>query len=177
MTTQPSLVVLAGNPRPQSRTLAAAQVTADVLSGYLGVTGPRSTVDLAELAPEVFATNHPRVDEALRVVASAGVLVVATPVYKGSYTGLLKSFLDLYGPGALAGVTAVPLVVSASPAHSSAGNLHLLPLLVELGARVPDRSIALLEPRLAHVTEEVVAWWPESGLGSGAGVRPQAVPA
>jgi FMN reductase len=37
-------------------------------------------------------------------VATARVVVVATPVYKASCTGLLKAFLDGYGPDALADV-------------------------------------------------------------------------
>jgi FMN reductase len=89
--------------------------------------------------------------------------VIATPVYKASYTGLLKSFLDLYGAGGLAGVVAVPLVVSASPAHSFAGEVHLRPLLVELGAVVPTPSLALVEAQLPDVEPAIDAWLDDAG--------------
>jgi FMN reductase len=89
------LTLLCGNPRPASRTLAAAGQVADALEGATsGTTWTRTVVDLADLATELFAPARPGVDNALSLVTHSDVLVVATPVYKGSYTGLLKSFLD-----------------------------------------------------------------------------------
>lgn len=86
------LTLLCGNPRPASRTLAAAGQVADALEGATsGTTWTRTVVDLADLAPELFAPARPGVDNALSLVTHSDVLVVATPVYKGSYTGLLKS--------------------------------------------------------------------------------------
>ena len=42
--------------------------------------------------------------EAKRQVLDAGeLLVIATPTYKGTYTGLLKLFLDQFGASGLAG--------------------------------------------------------------------------
>lgn len=87
------------------------------------------------------------------------MLVVATPVYKASFTGLLKSFLDLYGPDGLDGVTAVPLVVSAAPAHALVGEVHLRPVLVELGATVPTRALSVLDADLADLAPAVERWW------------------
>lgn len=145
---RPAVVVLVGNPRPRSRTLAAAQAVARRVADRLGLGPQVTTIDLADLASEILTPVHPRADAARALAASATVLVVATPVYKGSYTGLLKAFLDLYGPDGLAGAIAVPVVVSGDPAHSLAGEAHLRPLLVELGATVPARTLALLDSRL-----------------------------
>ena len=156
-------IVLVGNPRPQSRTRTAAEQAAAWLAPRLGADGPTSTIDLADVASELFAPERPAASAALERVAQAGLLVVATPVYKASYTGLLKAFLDLYGPAGLAGVRAVPLVVSAAPAHASAGDAHLRPLLVELGAQVPARSVALLESQLAEVPQVLEEWWAAGG--------------
>ncbi|ACZ30997.1 NADPH-dependent FMN reductase [Xylanimonas cellulosilytica DSM 15894] len=155
------VVVLVGNPRPGSRTRTAGETVAQRVAARLHVTGERTTIDLADLADEILTATHPRADEALRTVAAARLLVVATPVYKGSYTGLLKAFLDLYGPTGLQGVLAVPLVVSASPAHQHAGETHLLPLLAELGAQVPDQALALLEPELADAAAHADLWLDE----------------
>ncbi|MFC0712831.1 NADPH-dependent FMN reductase [Cellulomonas biazotea] len=160
----PSVVALVGNPRPASRTRAAAEHVAGRLAPHLGAdpAGPASaavtTVELAAVAGELFAAERPRVDAALRTVAGAGVLVVATPVYKASYTGLLKAFLDAYGPDGLAGVVAVPLVVSGSPAHALVGEAYLRPLLVELGATVPTRSLTVTEAELADLDAAVDRW-------------------
>lgn len=158
------VVTLVGNPRPGSRTRAAGETVADLVARRLGVLDERVTIELADLAPQVLVAPRPAVDAALPLVARARLLVVATPVYKASYTGLLKAFLDLYGPRGLEGVPVVPLVVSASPAHSHAGDAHLVPLLAELGAVVPGTALALLESELTHVEPAADRWfdaaWP-----------------
>ncbi|MFD6175649.1 MULTISPECIES: NADPH-dependent FMN reductase [unclassified Isoptericola] len=161
MTEHPSdrndVVVLVGNPRPGSRTRTAAERVGRAVAAHQGLDDP-TTVELADLAPDLLVADRPRVDEALRLVAAARYVVVATPVYKASYTGLLKAFLDRYGPRGLDGVAAVPLVVSASPDHAAAGDDHLRPLLVELGATVPPSSLALLESELPDVGDRADAW-------------------
>ena len=153
-----TVVALAGNPRAGSRTLRAAQHVAERIAAQ--VDGDVvATIDLAALAPEVLADEHPAVDEARARLAGADVAVIATPVYKASYTGLLKAFLDLYGPHGLAGVVVVPLVVSGDPAHALVGEVHLRPVLVELGAVVPTRSVTVTEAGLADLDGLVDAWW------------------
>lgn len=156
----PTVVALVGNPRPGSRTLGAATVLARALAGHLGTGADPAVVDLAAHAPGLHAQPRPAdVGTALATVAGADVLVVATPVYKASFTGLLKSFLDLYGPDALDGVVAVPLVVSATPAHALVGEVHLRPVLVELGATVPTRTLSVLDADLADLGPAVARWW------------------
>jgi FMN reductase len=147
------LVVLSGNPRTGSRTAATGRAAADAVARALDGVRPSAPevelVELADLAGEVLAPEHPRADAVLADLARADVVVVATPVYKASYTGLLKAFLDLYRAGDLRDVVAVPLVVSGNPAHALAGEVHLRPLLVELGAVVPTRALAVTEADLA----------------------------
>jgi len=86
--------------------------------------------------------------DAWDAVTSADLLVVATPSYKGTYTGLLKLFLDRYPAGALDGVRAVPVAVAGSPDHAGATAADLLRLLRELGA-VAGSGVAVLESQLA----------------------------
>ncbi len=158
-----TVVALSGNPRPGSRTLGAAQELAALIARELGAPGAVAPVDLSALAGELFAAEHPAVDAALREVGAAGVLVVATPVYKASYTGLLKAFLDLYGADALAGVVTVPLVVSGSPAHALVGEVHLRPVLVELGAVLPTRAVTVTESELGRIDDVLDRWWAGAG--------------
>lgn len=153
--TQVATVV--GNPRPGSRTRTAAEAVARAVATRLGL-DVAPTLDLADLAPELFAATHPTTDAALVRLATARVAVVATPVYKASYTGLLKAFLDLYGADGLRGLVVVPLVVSGNPSHALAGEVHLRPLLVELGASVPTRALALAEAQLTSLDDVVASW-------------------
>ncbi|MCF4120959.1 NAD(P)H-dependent oxidoreductase [Antribacter sp. KLBMP9083] len=171
-----TVVAVAGNPRPGSRTLDAARAAARRITELLGPDAAGADdlpIDLAELSGEIFAADRPAVAAALRRLAAASVVVVATPVYKASYTGLLKSFLDGYGPDGLAGVVAVPLVVSGNPAHSLVGEVHLRPVLVELGAVVPTRALTVVESQLADLGPVIDAWadrWGDT-LRRAAGLR------
>ncbi|MFI2753137.1 NADPH-dependent FMN reductase [Cellulomonas sp. P22] len=151
------VATVVGNPRAGSRTRTAAESAARAIATRLGL-DVAPTLDLADLAPELFAAAHPTADAALDRLATARVAVVATPVYKASYTGLLKAFLDLYGADGLRGLVVVPLVVSGNPSHALAGEVHLRPLLVELGAIVPTRTLALTESQLRGLDAVVTAW-------------------
>ncbi|WP_083473549.1 NADPH-dependent FMN reductase [Frankia sp. R43] len=153
---RPRLVVLSGSPRTGSRTLAVARglverITEDLPAASVEI------IDLAELARHLFDGDS-RVAAAARTVAAADLLIVASPVYKGSYTGLLKVFLDLLPGGALRGVTAIPLVLSAAPDHSFAGEAYLRPVLVELGAAVPARSFAVIEEQIPDLDVVFDSW-------------------
>lgn len=144
--------VLCGNPRSASRTLDVARTVADALVELApdGSPAPR-VIDLALLAPVLFAADRDEradVDAALAAVGDSDLLVVATPVYKGSYSGLLKAFLDFLPYGALRGTVAVPLTVMAQPHHALAGDVHLRPLLVELGSGVPTAGVVVTESEL-----------------------------
>jgi FMN reductase len=147
------VVVLVGNPRPESRTHAVAARTARAVAP--GTTP--ETVDLTELADRLFGrAPSPRLDDAVAKVASADLLIVASPTYKGTYTGLLKAFLDRVP--SLSGVTAVPLLVMGSPRHALAVEVHLRPLLVELGASVPTPGLAVVEADLGRLDEVLAEW-------------------
>ena len=62
---------------------------------------------------------------------------------------MLKAFLDRYGSNGLAGVVAVPVMTGGWPGHLLAVEVHLRPVLVELGATVPARGLYVTEPELA----------------------------
>ncbi|ONH34080.1 NADPH-dependent FMN reductase [Protofrankia sp. BMG5.30] len=170
----PRIIVLSGNPRPGSRTLTVARALADRIRDGLtadpafGTATPEPAaesgdVDLALLAPELFTDSTGAVASAVESVRGAGVLVVATPVYKATYTGLLKAFLDPLPSGALAGVVAIPVIVSGAPAHLPVTELHLRPLLAELGATVPVPAFSIIEARLPELDDETAAWSAANG--------------
>lgn len=71
--------------------------------------------------------------------------MVASPTYKATYTGLLKLFLDRFGAGSLASVTAVPLMLGGDMRHSLAPEAFLKLVLAELGASSPTRGLFLLD--------------------------------
>jgi FMN reductase len=136
-----STVVVVGNPKPRSRTRAAAEVVAERLTGA----APDRVIDVVDLGAGLLRWGDPEVGDAVAAVRAAEVAVVASPTYKATYTGLLKLFLDQIGTGDLAGVVAVPLMLGGGPAHALAPELLLKPVLVELGATAPTRGLYLLD--------------------------------
>ncbi|MFI6097132.1 NADPH-dependent FMN reductase [Lentzea sp. NPDC051213] len=144
--------VLVGNPRPASRMLQAALTLREALASTLGVPVDGPVVDAATLASAVF-TDADTIKAALAALGEAEVLVVATPTYKAAYTGLLKAVLDQAPSGWLRGKVVVPLQIAASDKHALAVEVHLRPVLTELGALVPQ-ALFLNEASLpAHVTD------------------------
>lgn len=133
--------VLVGNPKPQSRTWQAAHLVAERL------TGRRADVDidLASFGPALLDWTSEAVADAVARVEASSLLVVASPTYKATYTGLLKLFLDRIGGGALNGLPAVPLMLGGHWRHALAAELHLKPLLAELGAATPTPALYLLD--------------------------------
>jgi FMN reductase len=96
----------------------------------------------------------------VRALREADLLVVATPTYKGSYTGILKVLLDQLPANALAGKRAVPVVTAGIAPQAAAAESLLRQLLVELGADVVDPGLPVVEaqlPESAAVAEKYAA--------------------
>ena len=148
-----SVQIVVGNPSPGSRTRRAAEL----LVGRLAPRARVETIELGEYGAELFDFASARVGTLNAAVAAADVAVFATPTYKGTYTGLLKAFLDRYGTNGLAGVVAIPLQTGGSMGHSLAPNATLAPLLLELGAILPGRGLYLPMDREAELEELVRA--------------------
>lgn len=154
-----NVVALVGNPRGGSRTLAVAVEAAETLARHIGHDAPVELVDLSALGPHLLSPSpSPDVEVALELVAEADAVVVASPTYKGTYTGLLKAFLDRLPSQALAGTVALPLLVMGDARHALAVEVHLRPLLVELGAVVPTPGLALVEADLPRLPEVLERW-------------------
>jgi FMN reductase len=134
-------IAVVGNPKPRSRTRAAAELVVERLTGA----PPDVVVDVVDLGPRLLGWGDPAVGDAVEALKIAEVAVVASPTYKATYTGLLKLFLDHVGTGDLAGVVAVPLMLGGGPTHYLAPELLLKPVLVELGATAPTRGLYLME--------------------------------
>jgi FMN reductase len=147
-----SIAVVTGNPKPASRTHGVALAVADALGGASLV------VDLAEHAPRLFDWSDTALNELTAAVADADIAIFASPTYKAAYTGLLKAFLDRYGSNGLAGTVAVPVMTGGWPGHLLAVEVHLRPVLVELGASVPSRGLYVTEPELASLDTAVAKW-------------------
>lgn len=152
-----SVLAIVGNPKPASRTRTVAEaVAARVAATLPGAT--TDTIEVAELGPHLLGWGDPVAAAAVQRLEAADVLVVASPVYKATYTGLLKLLFDQVAAGQLAGTVAVPVLVGAGPAHALAVEAHLRPLLVEVGAACPTAGLYVLDSTLDQLDVQLDAW-------------------
>jgi FMN reductase len=152
------IAVVTGNPKPGSRTHGVALAVADALAKETGESTDRLIIDLTEHASRLFDWTDTELTALTAEVAAADIAIFASPTYKATYTGLLKAFLDRYPSNGLAGVTAVPVMTGGWPGHLLAVEVHLRPVLVELGATVPARGLYVTEPELADLDTAVGKW-------------------
>ena len=156
--------VVVGNPKPRSRTLSVAETVAIAAAAAAGLAdAERTTLDLADLGPYLFDWSSADVRSAVDEIRNCTLAVIASPTYKASYTGLLKSFLDWFSSTDLNGVTVVPVMVGAGLQHELAVEVHLRPVLVELGATLPTRGLYVTEDQLATLDDVVGGWLLEAG--------------
>ncbi|MBM7519914.1 NAD(P)H-dependent oxidoreductase [Nocardioides nitrophenolicus] len=146
-----STAVVVGNPKPASRTLAAANLVATELTGA----PPDLVVDLATVGAGLLAWDDPEARDLVQRVGEADLVVFACPTYKATYTGLLKLFLDRFEARPRAAV-AVPLMLGAGPGHALAPELSLRPVLAELGFTTV-RGLYVLDSQ--HDDPAAVAAW------------------
>lgn len=132
-----------GNPLTPSRTRVAADHFSDILA-ELG--GDVTTIDLALIPVDGLAHGRPEVEaeEALDVMKAADLIMAVTPIYKASYTGLLKLVFDGFQHEALAGKVAIPIMLGAWPGHFLALDHALKPVFSALGAR-PTKGLLVME--------------------------------
>jgi NAD(P)H-dependent FMN reductase len=121
-----TILGLCGSLRPDSHTLKALEMVLEAAQGP-GVEIRKLHGDSLRLA--LCDGRHP--DEAppdvsafLRAVAEARVVVLATPDYCGSFSGVLKNALDWLAPAGLAGKVAGLVSVAGGP--SAEGSLLAL---------------------------------------------------
>jgi FMN reductase len=133
--------VIVGNPKPDSRTLRAAQLVAQQLAHV----PPVLVADLAKLGAELLGPDSEPVASLVRTLQEVDLLVVASPTYKGTFSGLLKLFLDQIAADALSAVVVIPLMLGAGPGHALAPEVFLKPVLAELGASCPTKALYLID--------------------------------
>ena len=157
-----SVLLSAGSPTERSRSAALLDAVAQRLQ-FRGVQSEKLLIrDLSPQALILADFGHPTISHAVGRVAKADVVVVATPVYKAAYSGVLKVFLDLLPQTGLQGKTVLPLATGGSPNHMLALDYALRPVLQSLGAKhilpgiyATDAQVAVTESGAYEVSAEI----------------------
>lgn len=130
----PAIVLISGSPSATSRTNAILKEVSRLLAAH-GIDAALVNVRDFPSDDLIFARyDSPAFADAKALIAGASGVVVGTPIYKASYTGTLKTFLDILPQLALRGKTVLPLASGGSAAHLLAIDYALKPVLSTLGA-------------------------------------------
>jgi FMN reductase len=129
------IVGIQGSPSASSRSGSLLTLAQSRLQGVASSAHLITVRDLPAQALLHAQFDHPLIRQALAEVAQAQVVLIATPIYKAAYSGVLKAFLDLLPQDALRGKSVLPLATGGSIAHLLVLDYALKPVLSALGAR------------------------------------------
>ncbi|RKR93189.1 SsuE family FMN reductase [Micromonospora pisi] len=129
-----TILAISGSPSATSRTARLVDLLAVRLADAGHQVHALSVRDLPPAALLGADPAHPAIEAVAEELANADGLLVATPVYKASYSGALKSLLDLLPQYALAGKVVLPLATGGTLAHVLAIDYAMRPVLSAMGA-------------------------------------------
>ena len=132
-----TLVALNGSHSASSSTHAVATLAAELY-------GSGEIVDLVTLDPAglIGTTPTPDVAALLQAIEEASILVLVTPIYRATYSGLLKVVFDQLPAGGLKGKAAVLAATAGGPAHYLALDTGMRSLVASLdGWTVPTDHV------------------------------------
>ena len=138
MTRPLRVVAVSGGLQSPSKSAGLARHLLELIADQ--VPCQQRLVELGQLAPQltgaVWRSQLPdAVERALAAVEQADVLVVATPVFRGAYTGLFKHFFDLIGQDALIDKPVLLAATGGSERHALVIDHQLRPLFSFFQAR------------------------------------------
>ncbi|RMX08191.1 FMN reductase [Corticibacter populi] len=146
------LVAVSGGLQRPSKAAALAEHLLDLITDEIPC--EQRLIELGQLAPQlagaVWRSQLPdAVERELAAVEQADILVVATPVYRGSYTGLFKHFFDFIHQDALIDKPILLAATGGSERHALVIDHQLRPLFsffqartLPLGVYATDKDFA-----------------------------------
>ena len=93
-------------------------------------------------------TQDPAIAQAVAGLERAAGVVIVTPTYKGTFTGLLKVFVDLLPQYALRGKTVLPLATGGTLAHALMLDHGLRPMLQTMWPKHVAQGCFMLDKQM-----------------------------
>lgn len=165
-----SILLISGSPAVPSTSSRLLHHIGDKLAALGYRTNRLNVRDLPAQALLAADTTDAVVRAALAEVAEADAVIVATPVYKAAYSGVLKAFLDLLPQNGLAGKIVLPVATGGSQSHLLALDYALRPVLHALEADQVLTSIYATAQQVQWNEHEGVLLAPEIAVRVAAGV-------
>ncbi|MDK7586365.1 NADPH-dependent FMN reductase [Alcaligenes faecalis subsp. phenolicus] len=143
--TSPNIVAISASPSRSSKTALLVDYVLEQLGPYAQ---HAHHLRVRDLNPEALLSGNlqePSLQHAITLLEQTDAVIVATPVFKASYSGLLKAFLDVLPQFGLAGKSVLPLATGGSLAHVLSLDYALRPVLQSMGARHVIQGFFLAE--------------------------------
>ncbi len=118
-----------------------------------------AVIEVYKLPAEALITadyTNATIQAANEKVAKADVVIILTPVYKASYTGVLKTYLDLLPQKGLENKTIIPVAVGGSVHHLLAIEYALKPVLSVLGATTILQGVYVVDKAIERTAQGFV---------------------
>jgi FMN reductase len=148
-----SVLVISGSPSPVSRTGILVSRVEELLRESEHEVRTLHVRLLPTLSLLTEDLRDPEIGDAVAAVLRADGIVVASPVYRAAYSGLVKALLDLLPKRALRGRAVLPLATGGSQGFLVAMDYALNPLLAGKGADNVLRGEFVLD---ADITGDVI---------------------
>jgi len=130
----PQVIAISGSPSPASK----SEKILALATGLLNQRGVRTkTFSVRDFpAEDLFNVrfDSPVVQKLVNAIGRAEAVVIASPIYKAAYPGVLKALLDLLPQQTLTDKIVLPLATGGSSAHLLAIDYAFKPVLSALGA-------------------------------------------
>ncbi|KRE48169.1 NADPH-dependent FMN reductase [Paenibacillus sp. Soil522] len=148
-----NIVIISGSPNASSRLNGITQYVEQQL------TEKNLSVDLITVvslpAEDLIHARFgsPAIIEANKLVENADAVIIASPVYKASFTGVLKTFLDLLPQKGLDGKIIAPLFIGGTIAHLLSIDYSLKPVLASMGAKLYVSGVYAVDSQINRTQE------------------------
>jgi FMN reductase len=155
------VTIITGSPTEHTRLNGVLQ---EVLYYFHQEGHTPEVINVRNLPPEdlIYANFYgEEINSANKKVEESNFVVILTPVYKASFSGVLKTYLDLLPQNGLEGKTILPITVGGTFGHLLAIDYSLKPVLSALGANhflkgvfIQDSQIKKLENNQYELDEQ-----------------------
>ncbi|WHY69027.1 NADPH-dependent FMN reductase [Neobacillus sp. SuZ13] len=155
------ITIISGSPSEQTRLNG---VLAEVVKQLEGVNIIPEIIHVRNLPAQDLIQakfNSEEIVRANKKVEDSTIIVILTPVYKASFTGVLKTYLDLLPQNSLEGKTVLPIAIGGTFGHLLMIDYALKPVLAALGAThilkgafILDSQIKKIENNQYEIDEE-----------------------
>lgn len=145
-----NIVIVSGSPTQPSRSSAIA----DYFKQLLVAEGKQvSTITVRELPAEDLLHvnfNSPEIKKAQSLVDQAQGIIIVSPVYKASYPGLLKAFLDLIPEKGLVNKVVLPVATGGTIAHLLSLEFAFKPVFSVLGSQEIMNGVFIIDKDISY---------------------------